>query len=118
MKSSYKGMTYQGIDGDPIDLPESISAGFGEDSEAEINSAFSEIVRKTVQNGLSQCHSERLTFFLTRYRDIFRIKLGKDPPAKVQPLLAHPVQNARLYRSPQHRYGQPQRIFISRTVRN
>jgi len=59
--------------------------------------------------------SEKL---LAEFRDIFRIRLGPDPPAKVAPLQIRLKENARPHRATQRRYAPAQRAFISSTVRN
>jgi len=69
-----------------------------------------------VRNGLSPHGQERVTSMLRKYRDVFRIKLGPDPPAKVAPLRIKIKEEARPYRSPQRRYAPPQHAFISTTV--
>ena len=54
---------------------------------------------------------------LDKIRDVFRIKLGVDPPVDVPPLLITPQADAKPYRSPQRRYAPQQRDFITQTIR-
>lgn len=113
----YKGMAYQEIDDDPIDLPDVASAGFGKDSKEEIDEALERNMEEARCNGLSPKGQERLKNILLGYRDVFRLKLGPDPPANVAPLIISPVHNARPFRSPQRRYSTEARAFITNTVR-
>ena len=55
---------------------------------------------------------------LQEYRDVMRIKLGPDPPAKVEPLSVTLKPGARPYRSTQRRYAPAQRAFLSSTTRS
>ena len=108
----YRGLAYQSTDDDPIELPEALAAGIGQDSNDSINSTFSKMLGEAKKNGLSKERISRLTGMLEDYRDVFRIKLGPDPPAKVEPLRITLVENAHPYRSPQRRYASQQREFI------
>lgn len=104
-------------DEDPITLPECNSTGIGIDSTADIDNSFKNILENAVSNGLSSTGKQRLEMLITKYRDIFRIKLGSDPPAKVAPLEITPTSDCKPHRAPQRRYSPPQRAFISNTIR-
>jgi len=114
---SYKGLAYQSTDDDPIELPEALSAGIGKDSKESIDSAFAKMLSAAKENGISTDGHTRLSKMLEDYRDIFRIKLGPDEPAQVDPLRITPVEGAHPYRSQQRRYCPQHRDFINRTIR-
>ena len=113
----YQGLSYDDADGDPITLPESLSAGIGKDSKEAIDNAFNLIVTHEREHKISNSGAQRLTRLLEKYRDVFRIKLCADPPAKVPPLVITRSDNAKPYRSPQRRYAPIQRDFIIQTIR-
>ena len=113
----YQGLSYDDADDDPISLPESLSAGIGEDSKESIDNAFSIIIKDAREQGISNGGAQRLVDMLEKYRDVFRIKLCADPPAKVPPLVITLSNNPKPYRSPQRRYAPTQREFIVRTIR-
>ncbi len=113
----YGGLSYDDADDDPIQLPEGLSAGIGRDSRESIDNAFQSMIANAVESGISTTGSQRLKHLLDRYRDVFRIKLGPDPPAKVAPLVISRTENAKPFRSPQRRYAPLQREFIIRTIR-
>ena len=113
----YQGLSYDDADDDPITLPESLSAGIGEDSRESIDKAFNVIAKDARAEGISSGGAQRLTDLLEKYRDVFRIKLSADPPAKVPPLVITRSDSAKPYRSPQRRYAPTQRDFIVRTIR-
>ena len=113
----YSGLSYQDADDDPIELPDAISAGIGTDSEESIDNAFRNIVISAERNGISDLGKQRLIKILGNHRDVFRIKLGPDHPAKVPPLVITPAKGTTPYRSPQRRYAPIQRDFIIRTVK-
>ena len=113
----YGGLSYDDADDDPIHLPEGLSAGIGIDSSASIDRAFRSIVSNAEESGISISGSNRLKNLLRKYRNVFRIKLGPDPPAKVAPLVISCSEKAKPFRSPQRRYAPSQREFIIQTIR-
>lgn len=113
----YKGLSYDDADDDPIDLPDDFSAGIGRDSTASISSAIESMILNAKKEGISDTGARRLTNILEKYRDVFRIKLSSDQPAKVAPLVITLAENSKPYRSPQRRYGTIQRKFIIQTIR-
>ena len=66
---------------------------------------------------MSETGLKRASALLREFRDIFRIKLGPDPPAKVEPLCITLNENARPVRCTQRRYGPAQRAFIASTIK-
>lgn len=115
--STYQGLVYQGDSDDPIELPDAFAAGIGKDSVSSIDVEFSRIVTAAKKNGMSDAGLTDLRKMLYKFREVFRIKLGADPPAKVAPLAVQPISTARPYRSPQRRYAPNQRDFISKTIK-
>jgi len=113
----YQGLSYDDADDNPVTLPESISAGIGMDTSESIDTAFQSILTNAKSEGISVSGANRLTTLLKKYRDVFRIKLGVDQPAKVAPLVITRADNSKPYRSPQRRYAPLQREFIIRTIR-
>ena len=115
--AKYMGLSYVDADDDPIKLPECLAAGTEKDSEEQISEAFKNCIKEANKNGISDQGINRVKNFFTKYRDVFRIKLGPDPPANVPPLFITPEANCKPYRSPQRRYTPQQREFITNTVR-
>ena len=114
---SYKGISYENSDDDPvgIDCIESIS--FGTDTDEEINHCISKIVDEAIQNGISASGARRLEIMLKKSRRVLRIKLGCDPPAKVAPLSLKLKHGAKPFKSLQRRYSPEHREFIIKTIR-
>jgi Reverse transcriptase (RNA-dependent DNA polymerase) len=50
------------------------------------------------------------------YRNVFRIKLGNDPPAKIPPLVVKVKPGATPVKDTQRRYAPAQRAFLSSTI--
>ena len=115
--AKYQGLSYMASDDDPIELPECLAAGIGKDQPEYINKAFESIKSKAKDSGISERGLHCLENIFKEYRDVFRIKLGSDPPANVPPLKISLMENAAPYRSPQRRYGQQARDFIVNTIR-
>ena len=59
----------------------------------------------------------RLRQLLADYKDIFRIKLGSDPPVKVAPMRIRLVPTAVPVRVKLRRYSEPQQKFLQQKVR-
>ena len=115
-KMAYNGLVYGYTDDDPVEPPEHLIAGFGEDTPESISEQFDRMVNESIKNGMTNEGSGTLRVLLEKHRDCFRIKLGSDPPATVRPLLIHPKPDAKPFRSPQRRYGPEQSAFIINTV--
>ena len=115
--ASYTGLRYATIEDDPINLPEAAGASIGTDDPAEIDSAIKEMVQQATNNGMSKNGIVVLQQTLSEYRDVFRIKLGLDPPANVPPLRIKLKPGTYPVRATQRRYAPAQRVFISNAIR-
>eukprot|EP00171_Calliarthron_tuberculosum_P022992 IDg22992t1 len=114
--TAYKGMVYQEVEDDPIQLPDVVSAGIGNDSDKEIDEAFNGMLKEALKNGISQSGHTCLKSLLAKYRSVFSIKLGPSPPAKISSLAIVPAPDARLFRSSQRRFSPGARDFIIKTI--
>lgn len=92
-----RGLSYTDGDDDPIGLPEGTTSGIGKESKESIDEQLQRIITEAKDNGISDAGYTQLKHMLESYRDVFRIKLGPDHPAKVAPLLITPVNNAKPY---------------------
>lgn len=61
--------------------PESAGAAMGTDSESEMRDAFERMLSEARENGMSVDGLTKARDLLAHFRDIFRIRLGDDPPA-------------------------------------
>lgn len=113
----YQGMRYGEIEDDPIELPNHLQAGFGEDAREEIDVAFQSILSHASENGISQHGEERLGSILEKHRSSFTIKLGNDDVAKVPPLSIKLKPTARPQKCPQRKYAPQQKAFIGHTIK-
>ena len=114
----YSGLSYLSTNDDPIELPENMAAKIGTDSKESIDSAFEGMLQTATKNGVSAKGRKRLEGLLQTYRDIFRIKLGVDEPARVEPLKIECVAGARPFKTPQRRYAPLQTAFINKTIKD
>ncbi len=96
----YGGLSYDDADDHHIHLPEGLSAGIGRDTPESIDNAFQTIIANTEESGISAGDSKRLSSLIGRYRDVFRVKLGPDAPAKVAPLVITRMYNAKPFKTP------------------
>ena len=115
--AKYQGLPYINAEDDPIELPECLVAGIGQDTKSSIDSAFAKVIAEAEKNGISVKGSSEIAQMLDEFRDVFRIKLEVDPPVDVPPLVITPQADAKPYRYPQCRYAPQQRDFITQTIR-
>lgn len=113
----YGGLWYNQAEEDPIGLPKSADANIGVDREEDVQDAFRLILKQAEGNGLSKPGLEKTGKILQAFRDILRINLVSDPPAKVEPLKIKLKPNHRPVRAKQRRYPPKQHAFIQSTVR-
>lgn len=85
---------------------------FGEDTEDEIKLYLDKLVDEASKNGMSDIGVKHLRAILDEYSDIFRLRLGNTPPAKVQPHVLTIDPKARPYKVPKRRYPEPKRKFL------
>lgn len=84
--STYEGLWYNRTEDDPISPPQDAGANMGVDKESEIQECFTITLDQARLEGMSLEGLETSKQLLKEFRDIFRIQLGPDPPAKVSPL--------------------------------
>ena len=92
---------------------ESIFVSIGEDTPEEISTAFRELLKEAQGEGISEDGLEELRNMPNDYRDIFRIRLGRDPAANVEPMQLTLKPNSKPIIAKPRRYRAPQRAFIS-----
>ncbi|ETV97426.1 hypothetical protein H310_09756 [Aphanomyces invadans] len=74
---------------------------------------------KVVEASEAGCGAEfasGLAELLTKYVDVFRLTLGRDPPVDMPPLKVHLVPTAKPVRCKARRYSLPQREFMQKHV--
>ena len=89
----------------------------GEDTEEEIQEAFDKLVKKASENGMKEPSCIKLRKMLRRNRDVFRIRLGNDPPAKVEPMKVKLNTAATPSITKARRYTQEQRSYMSAFIK-
>lgn len=115
--SCYSGLTAENADPDLIEPLPSAGAAMGEDTEDEIQDAFRKMIQNAKDREMSQKGLQSLRELLQEFRDIFRIRLGKDDPAKIPPMEVKLKVGAKPVKSHQRRYAPAQRAFLSSTVK-
>jgi hypothetical protein len=115
--SSYAGLRYDITDDDPV--PSLCSAGkdMADVDIAEIKEACGTMLDESKAAGVSEYGHERLRQMVGTYPDIFRVRMGLDPPADIPPMVITLKDNARPVVATQRRYSQPQVAFINAKVK-
>lgn len=115
--AAYKGLWYDEEENDPVPPIDTATAKLGCDTEEEINEAFDKILSTAKEAGLSPAGLKRGEKMLNKHRNVFRIKLGNDKPADIEPMRIKMVPGATPVRATQRKYAPKQACFISSTVR-
>jgi hypothetical protein len=85
-RSSYTGLRYNTADSDPVPSTETAGAAMGTDSASEIQEAIELMSSSAKLNGISSVGLSNARELLQDFREIVRIRLGNDPPAKIPPI--------------------------------
>jgi hypothetical protein len=88
----------------------------GVDSTMEIDAAFSLMISKAVEAGFPGESLPKLEELLEEFRDIWRLKLGTDPPVKVPPMKVILKQNAIPVLCKSRRYPPNHRLYMREHV--
>jgi hypothetical protein len=115
--SSYTGLRYDRTDDEPV--PPLCSAGndMADVDIAEVKEACGAMLDESKTAGVSEKGHKRLRRMVGTYPDIFRVRMGPDPPADIPPMVITLKYNARPVRATQRRYSQPQVAFINAKVK-
>lgn len=115
--ASYKVLSYYELEDDPIPPLQSGSANIGEDDDDQVVREFGKALNEAKENGLSGEGYRRVQGLLFRFKDMFRINLGSDPPGKVPPMEVRLKPDAHPWRAKQRKYAPKQQAFIESTVK-
>lgn len=89
----------------------------GEAEENEVERTLHVLVEEAVESGLEKTLADELRGLVISYADVFRLRLGRDEPADVEPLDVRLVNGAQPYRSGPRHYPEVQRQFLRDYVR-
>jgi RNase H-like domain found in reverse transcriptase/Integrase core domain/Reverse transcriptase (RNA-dependent DNA polymerase)/Chromo (CHRromatin Organisation MOdifier) domain len=110
--SETEGVKHGDLDEDPI--PEDPHLDLGRDTPSEIRAAFFAMIQTASVNGMSPSGVKTLSDLLTEYEDIWRIKLGPDPPANLPPMEITITPGSFPVRVKPRRYPPQQKLFIEK----
>lgn len=116
--SSYKGLWYEETEYDPINSPDDIASKMGVDKREDIVAEINKTLDKAATAGMQPHNVQKCRELMMKHIDIFRIKLGPDPPANVDPYRVSLKENHRPFRSTIRRYAPAQKVFIGATIRS
>jgi hypothetical protein len=92
-------------DDDPIDYHD---VDVGQGSPEELADAIEGFLTSAEQAGMSRDGVRSLRQLVTECKDVFRLKLGADPPANLKPLVIKLRDGAEPLRTSDRRYAPPQ----------
>ncbi|XXQ35702.1 Reverse transcriptase domain-containing protein [Plasmodiophora brassicae] len=84
----------------------------GEHSDTDVDRAIDRMIQRATDSGFPNDQVPRLRTTVNRHKDIWRTKLGRDPPAKVSPLKLHFKADARPVRCRTRRYTLEHQKFM------
>jgi hypothetical protein len=107
--------TYGDIpDDDPIDY---LDVDVGKGSSEELADAIEIFLTSAEQEGMCRDGVQSLRQLVTECKDVFRLKLGVDPPANVIPLVSKLRDGAEPVRMSARKYAPPQLKFMRDKIR-
>jgi hypothetical protein len=101
-------------DDDPIDYHD---VDVGQGSPEELAETIEGLLTSAEQAGMSRDSEQSLRQLLTECKDVFRLKLGADPPANVNPLVIKLRDGAEPVRMSARKYAPPQLKFMRDKIR-
>jgi hypothetical protein len=101
-------------DDDPIDYHD---VDVGQGSPEELADAIKGLLTISEQAGMSLDGVQSLRQLVTECKDFFRLKLGVDPPANVEPLVIKLCNGAEPVRMSARKYAPPQLKFMRDKIR-
>ncbi|GMF12829.1 unnamed protein product [Phytophthora lilii] len=107
----------QGGQDDEFDDVNEPQIGTSVELSDELRSAVEELIAKAVSKGFPRKFLPSLRRIASRF-DIWRLKLGDDPPARVQPMKVRLKPGARPYRCKARRYPPEVRRFLDISMMN
>ena len=93
-----------------------VDVDIGSHSDVDVRGCLQTMIEEASENGLPNEYKPRLRNLLENYADIFRIKLGSDPPVDVPPMAIRLQPDAVPVRVKMRRYTAPQREFLREKV--
>lgn len=97
-------------------IDDDIYVDIGEDTAEELQAALRSRIDEAAGHGLTARGRTQLEQIISCHREIFRIRLGNSPPAKVEPMHIRLDPNCRPVRAKARRYSQEQRKFLDKYV--
>ncbi|OWY91634.1 hypothetical protein PHMEG_00039703, partial [Phytophthora megakarya] len=83
----------------------------------EIHGHLDRMLAEAREAGFETSLLEELHTLVYEYADVWRVHIGADPPADVEPLMAQLRPDAQPYRSGTRKYPEPQRKFLREFVK-
>eukprot|EP00171_Calliarthron_tuberculosum_P004595 IDg4595t1 len=105
-----------GVD-DTTEADEHVYIDIGDDDEGEVDYELEQRLAEAIRRGQSQRGAERLLKILKDFRSVFRIRLGKTPPASVPPMKIDLDPSKTPVQVRARRYSAPQRAFLNEYVK-
>ncbi|RHY79166.1 hypothetical protein DYB31_006090, partial [Aphanomyces astaci] len=87
------------------------------DGDGPVRIVLESKVAEAATVGMPTAAVEQLRDLLMEFRDVFRLKFGRDPPVKVEPLKVRLEEGAMPVKSGLWRYPPPHMAFLEKHVR-
>ena len=101
----------------PVTEDDDFVQEIGEDTEEERQAAIEAMVQRS-SAGLSENEVSQMKTLVAEFADIFRVRLGRDAPAKVEPMTVRLRDRARPFRAKVRQYSPEKRSFLNAFVDN
>ena len=98
-------------------IPETFYMDIGKDAPGEVDKALEERIQESINEGHSTEGQVKLRNIVRKYKNIFRIRLGRAPPAKVAPMKIRLKEGAKPLKIKSRRYNRKQNAFLNAYVK-
>ena len=95
-----------------LTLPDIVGDECPEETETNLHA----IIASAVENGLDEDHTRALRDLVFEYKDIFRSRLGGDPPVQVPPMKILIKPGSKPFKAKRRNYSPQQALFLREKV--
>lgn len=89
----------------------------GQHIEEDVKEDMSQMFQRAIDAGLPPGQHDELRYIVLEYSEIFRNKMGSDPPAAMHPMIIRLKPNSKSFRAKNSRHSPPlQLAFMSNKV--
>lgn len=110
--------THAELDAAADDIPDGGIDLLGVDQSDDLTATLEKMFEEAMANGFDQEEAQALRFLIFEFKDVFRVRLGADEPAKVESLRVRLRDGVKPYRAGARRYSDEQLTALRDHIRD